>query len=102
MSVSNPPASINLTWTPPNMTAAEASLTGYRIIIDLEDSPEQFVANVGLETSHLQTGLRPRTTYIVVIAAVNLIGTGNFSSPVRVTSGEGSRQMFTTQYQHAN
>ena len=99
------PASINLTWNMPDVTDAEAPLTGYEIMF-VDDRflslarivPDTINVEVGLQTSHLQTGLSPNTDYSVGIAAVNLIGTGPFSSSInfRITSGEGSRLIFTT------
>ena len=93
------PASILLTWSMPDVTDAEAPLTGYQIIFEdsrflslaraIEDMDVIFVV-VGLQTSHLQTGLSPNTEYFVQISAINLIGTGQPSVNFQVTSGEGS------------
>ena len=100
------PASISLTWNMPDVTEAEAPLTGYEIMF-VDDRfiglarivPDIISVEVGLQTSHLQTGLSPNTPYSVEIAAVNLIGTGPFSSSLnfRITSGEGSKP-FLPQY----
>lgn len=103
------PASIFLTWSMPDVTDAEAPLTGYEIIF-MDDRflslarivPDTINVEVGLQTSHLQAGLSPNTVYTVGIAAVNLIGIGPFSSSVnfRIISGEGSRLIFTTTHTH--
>lgn len=105
------PASIFLTWSMPDVTDAEAPLTGYEIIF-MNDRirllslarivPDTINVEVGLQTSHLQTGLSPNTVYTVGIAAVNLIGIGPFSSSVnfRIISGEGSRLILNTTHTH--
>ena len=78
------------------MTDPEAPLTGYEIVF-MDDrftlaraAQDIITVEVDLQTSHRQTDLCPNTDYNVVIAAVNLIGTGQFSVSFRVSSGEGS------------
>jgi len=92
--VNNPPASINLTWSPPNMLSTDPPLTGYRIRFFIVDTPEDFTVNVGLQMTYLQSGLIPNRAYRFEIAAVNLIGIGPVSPPpsfmFETQSGEGS------------
>ena len=94
------PASILVTWSVPDLRDDEAPLTGYAIWFFVDDgftlgrraTQDEITVQVGLQTSHLQTGLRPNTDYRIEVAAVNLIGIGPFSSSLNflVTSGEGS------------
>ena len=93
------PASIRLTWSMPDVfnTAIEAPITGYQITFFIEGrtparaiEEEPIIVQVGLQTSHDQTNLRPNTNYTIDIAAVNLIGIGPRSTNFQIISGEAS------------
>jgi len=93
------PASIRLTWSMPDVlnTAIEAPITGYQITFFIEGrtparaiEEEPIIVQVGLQTSHVQTNLRPNTNYTIGIAAVNLIGVGTQSTNFQIISGEAS------------
>ena len=93
------PASIRLTWSMPDVLfpAREAPITGYEIMFSIEGraldraiEEEPIIVQVGLQTSHNQTNLRPNTRYTINIAAVNLIGIGPKSPDFEIPSGEAS------------
>ena len=59
-----------------------------RIEHNLDANSEQVIVEGGGERSVTITGLTPLSLYNIAVAAINSIGTGPYSKPVKVSTGK--------------
>ena len=81
--------SLILLWLEPHNN--NAPVLGYRIVYTTLDLIIHTPIDVGLQTSHLVTGLQPAVTYHFVIQAHNNIGPSSFSPVFNVTTLEAGK-----------
>ena len=84
------PASLEVSWQPPLEINHNGPISGYVIQYTRVGSSDTMSVNVTSGVSHTITGLVPYVNYSVVVAAVNVNGTGPFSNPMIKMSGEDS------------
>ena len=78
------PSSVQISWTSPSNNG-KPPVTGYKIEFKAGSGPYSVVAaNVGNDTSYLQTGLVPNT-YTYRVSAINSAGIGNPSAEATIT-----------------
>ena len=81
------PASLMVSWQPPLEINHNGMITGYVINYTKVDSNVTTSVKVTDGTTHTLSGLVPLVNYSVVMAALNVNGTGSFSIPVVGMSG---------------
>ena len=81
-------ASLNVSWQPPSQINHNGPITGYVILYARVGSSDMMFVNVNSGTTHTIPGLVALAEYSVIVAAVNVNGTGAFSDPVTGRSGE--------------
>lgn len=81
------PDSIELSWSPPPPQNQNGEITGYNITVTATNTGVTFTV-FSVANSTVVGSLTPFTTYIYSVAAVTNAGTGPFSSPNTVTTGE--------------
>ena len=85
--------SVNLTWTAPTQSPGESPITGYRIEMYSNAHPAwaEVVANTGVPaTTYLHTN-PPRNTIVWYrVAAINAVGTGDYSFSSNTVNTTGS------------
>ena len=84
------PASLDVSWQPPLEINQNGPITGYVIQYTKFGSSDTMSENINSGATHtILSGLVAYVNYSVIVAAVNVNGTGPFSNPpVIVTSGE--------------
>ena len=83
------PASLNVSWRIPTLIDHNGLITSYVINYTRDGSSDMMSVNVNSETTHTILELVAYVDYSVTVAAVNVNGTGPFSSPPQVErSGE--------------
>ena len=83
------PASLEVSWKRPPNVNRNGPITGYVIQYTRVGSSDMMIENVNSGLSRTITGLVAYVNYSVVVAAVNVNGTGPFSNPPVVgRSGE--------------
>ena len=82
------PASLEVSWQPPLEINHNGPVTGYVIQYTRVGSNDTMSENVNSATTHAISGLSAYVNYSVIVAAVNVNGTGPFSNPVVKISGE--------------
>ena len=83
------PASLTVSWQPPLEIDHNGPITAYMIQYTRVGSDSIMIVTVTSETTaHTISGLVAYVDYSVIIAAVNVNGTGPFSVPVVGRSGE--------------
>ena len=82
------PASLEVSWQPPLEINHNGPITGYVIQYTRVGSSDMKSENVNSGTTHTISGLVAYVDYSVIVAAVNVNGTGPFSNPVVGRSGE--------------
>ena len=92
MATSVNPASLNVSWQPPLEINRNGMITGYMIQYTRVDINVTMSVNVNSGATHTISGLVASTQYSVMVAAVNVNGTGSFSDTVMVMSGEPSKR----------
>ena len=94
--MSTDPATLSVTYSPPEERSRNGDVTGYEIRYTIVDTGETQVMNVNgsdedSQISEMQE-LVAFTNYSIEVAAVNVNGTGPFSNAVTGLSGEDSKQ----------
>ena len=84
------PASLVLLWQPPPMIDHNGAITGHMIQYTRIGSSDMMSVTVNSGTTYTISGLVAHVDYSVIVAAVNVNGTGPFSNPVVGRSGEDS------------
>ena len=84
------PASLEVSWQPPLEIDHNGPITGYVIQYTRVGSSDIMSENVNSGTTHTISGLVAYVDYSVIVAAVNVNGTGSLSNPMMETSGEDS------------
>ena len=85
------PASLMVSWQPPLSIHHNGMLTGYVINYIRVETSVMMSVNVNSGTTRTISGLVAYVEYSVIVAAVNVNGTGPFSNPPLVRrSGEDS------------
>ena len=87
------PASLMVSWKRPPIIDRNGPLDGYVIKYTMIGSSNMMSENVTGGLSHVISGLAVYVNYSVIMAAVNVNGTGPFSAPVEGRSGEDSELM---------
>ena len=82
------PVSLMVSWQPPLEINHNGMITGYTIQYTRTDMNNMRSVNVNSGTTRTISGLVAFVDYSVTVAAVNVIGTGSFSNPVIVRSGQ--------------
>ena len=82
------PASLGVSWQPPLEINWNGPITVYVIQYNRVGSSNMMSENVNSGTTHTILGLVAYVDYSVLVAAVNVNGTGAFSNPVVGRSGE--------------
>ena len=82
------PASLIVSWQPPLEIDHNGPITGYVIQYTRVETSNMMSENINSGTTHTISGLVAYVDYSVIMAAVNVNGTGTFSNPVVETSGE--------------
>ena len=80
------PASLMVSWSKPPKKDRNGPLTGY--VIEYTSGLGDMSVNVTSGTTYTISGLVAYVDYSVIVAAVNVNGTGVFSNPVIEMSGE--------------
>ena len=83
------PGSLIVSWEPPIEIDHNGPIVGYIIRYNRVQSTDIEIVNVSGETT--QFTLDGSADYTVVVAAVNINGTGPLSSPVVILSGESGK-----------
>ena len=81
-------SSLRLSWQPLLEIDWNGQITGYVIQYTRVGSSDTMSENVNNGTAHTISGLVAYVNYSVIVAAVNVNGTGLFSNPVVRRSGE--------------
>ena len=81
------PASLRVSWQPPPPIDHNGAITGYMIQYTRDDGSSDPMTMEGNSGTTL-SGLVAFVDYSVTVAAVNSAGTGTFSDPMVVKSGE--------------
>ena len=85
------PASLMVSWQPLLAINHNGVITGYVIIYtEIEGNVVRSVT-VNSGTRYVLSGLVPYVDYSVIVAAINVNGTGPFNNPVIGRSGEDSK-----------
>ena len=84
------PASLNMSWQLPLEIDHNGPITGHVIQYTRVGSSDTMSVNVTSGTTYTISGLVAYVNYSVTVAAVNVNGTGPFSSSVVGISGEES------------
>ena len=84
------PASLVLLWQPPPMIDHNGAIIGHMIQYTRVGSSDMMSITVNSGTTYTISGLVAHVEYSVIVAAVNVNGTGPFSNPVVGRSGEDS------------
>ena len=87
------PASLNVSWQPPPPINHNGPITGYVIQYTRVGSSDMMSINVNSGTAHTMSGLVAYVDYSVTVAAMNVNGTGPFSSTEVGRSGENSKSI---------
>ena len=87
---SHNPASLIVSWRLPSIRNRNGKITGYVIQYNRVGSQSVITETVTSETAHTISGLLAYINYSISVAAVNINGTGRFSSPVVQRSGQDS------------
>ena len=87
------PASLMVSWQPPPMIDHNGPIT-YMIQYTRVGTSDIMSVNVNSGTTHTISGLVAYVNYSVIVAAMNVNGTGPFSNPVVQKSGEDSEQNY--------
>ena len=103
-------AGLNISWSRPKLLDCNGDILQYKIVIDNGLDDHSYIVNVTSENasreckniecmSHSFTvseidGLIPHEKYSVKVAAVNVNGTGPFSDPISVMSGDNGKARF--------
>ena len=82
------PALLMVSWTKPPRRDHNGQITSYEIQYTRVGSSDSMSVNVNSGTTHTISGLVAYVNYSVIVAAVNVNGTGPFSNPVVGRSGE--------------
>ena len=86
---SHNPASLIVSWQPPLEIDHNGPITGHVIQYTRVGSSDMMSVNVTSGTTHTISGLVAYVNYSVIVAAMNVNGTGPFSDPpMLVRSGE--------------
>ena len=86
ISVNN--ASLMVLWQPPLEINWNGPIAGYVIQHTRVGSSDMMSENVNSGTTHTISGLVAYVNYSVIVAAMNVNGTGPFSNPLVERSGE--------------
>ena len=81
-------SSLTLSWQPPLEIKWNGQITGYEIQYTRVALSDVMSKNVNSGTTHTISGLLAYVNYSVIVAVVNVNGTGPFSNAVIVRSGE--------------
>jgi len=84
------PASLMISWLPSLEINRNGQITGYVIQYTSAGSNDMSI-NVTSRTAYIILGLIPLVNYSVIVAAMNVNGTGPFSNPVVQRSGESGK-----------
>ena len=87
---STDPASVTISWQPTLETGHNVPITGYVIQYTRVGSSDMMSVNVTSGTTHTISGLVAFVDYSVIVAAVNVNGTGPFSNAMMELSGQDS------------
>ena len=82
------PASLIVSWDPPLEINHNGVITGYVIDYTRVGSNDMMSVNGNSGTTYTISGLVAYVNYSVIVAAVNVNGTGNFSNRMVGRSGE--------------
>ena len=97
------PASLKVSWKRPPNIDRNGPITGYIIQYTRIGSNDTISENVNSGTTYTITGLVAYVNYSVVVAAVNVNGTGPFSNRVVRMSGEdGELSIIHRKYLNSN
>ena len=97
------PASLKVSWKRPPNIDRNGPITGYIIQYTRVGSSDTMSVNDTSGTTYTITGLVAYVNYSVVVAAVNVNGTGSFSNPVVEMSGEdGQLSIICRKYLNSN
>ena len=83
-------ASLEVSWQPPLEINQNGPITGYVIQYNRTGTSNMMSENVNNGTTHTISGLDGYVDYSVIVAAVNVNGTGPFSNSTMQISGEDS------------
>ena len=84
------PASLEVSWQPPKVKHHNGIITNYVIQFTRVGSRAVTSEDVNSGTTHIISGLVAYVDYAVIVAAVNVNGTGPFSNSVITKSGQNS------------
>ena len=85
------PASLEVSWSKPPRRDHNGQITGYVIQYTRIGTSDIMSDNVNSGTTHTISGLVAYVNYSVIVAAVNVNGTGVFSNPMIEMSGEDGK-----------
>ena len=82
------PALLWVSWQQPPVIDHNGPITGYVMEYTRVGTSDMMSENINSGTTHAISGLVAYVDYSVIVAAVNINGTGPFSNPVVGRSGE--------------
>ena len=85
------PASLNVSWQPPLDIDHNGPITGYVIWYTRVGSTVTTIENVTNKVTYTISGLDAYVNYSVMVAALNINGSGPFSDPVVERSGDNGK-----------
>ena len=85
------PASLRVSWDPPFEINHNGPITGHVIQYTRVGLSDMMSVNVTNGTTHIISGLFVLADYSVIVAAVNVNGTGSFSDAIMGRSGEDGK-----------
>ena len=85
------PASLNVSWQPPLDIDHNGLITGYVIRYTRVGSSVKTIETIINKVTYTISGLDAYVNYSVMVAALNVNGTGPFSDPVVERSGDNGK-----------
>ena len=82
-------SSFMLSWSEPMFELQNGEITGYRIKIVTKNNLHESMQIDTVTLTTLVTSVKENTMYSVSVAAMTKVGTGPYSEPISVTTGNG-------------